>query len=138
MAFSPLHESTAPVTQGIQGQVLRLSGNQMPSVGSASLGQAEPVQTVVWIFAGQIPATGSPYWPVSEAQDHPALVVRVSGDEAGRYAAELAAGEYTVFAESGENLYLNRFSGSGNFASVVVEPGQAVELDLQNTEAASF
>ncbi|HEY9737391.1 MAG TPA: carboxypeptidase-like regulatory domain-containing protein [Trichocoleus sp.] len=137
MSLSPAAHSSPLPAQGIHGQVVRLSGNHMPGVGPSS-GSREPVQTCLWIFSGSIPAAGNPYWALSEARNHPALVTQVASDADGRYSVSLPPGEYTVLAEYDDSLYLNQFSGSGHFATVTVHPSQVSELNLHNTEAAYF
>jgi hypothetical protein len=130
--------------QGIQGTVQRLSGDFMPRIGEPGIGdrslqrRIEPVQTTVWIFSGRIPSQGSPRWSVSEARQHPALLQQVETDANGQFAVSLPPGEYTVFAQYEDELYLNGFLGDGSYATVQVEPGQTIELLLENTEAAVF
>lgn len=134
-------DDTQPIsiTQGIQGRVSRLSGDQMPSIGEqANSGSTEFIQTTIWIFSDRIPGNGSPQWPISEAEQHPNLVRQVESSPDGCYWVELPPGEYTIFAQYGEILYLNSFQGDGSYASVEVIPNQLVEWDLTNTENAFF
>ncbi|MGF1568494.1 MAG: carboxypeptidase-like regulatory domain-containing protein [Nodosilinea sp.] len=128
---------SAPLRQGIQGQVTRLSGNHMPSPNPNS-GQRENVQTTVWIFAGRIAGPGPAPWPVAEAEQHPGLVGRVESDRNGHYAMALPVGEYTLLAQYEDYLYLNSFQGDGSYQSVQVTPNQVVEFNLINTENAFF
>ena len=133
-----------PDEQGIQGTVQRLSGDFMPRMSAPGIGTRspqrtiEPVQTTVWIFAGRIPSQGSPRWAVSEARQHPALIQQVETDANGQFSVSLPAGEYTVLAQYDDELYRNGFWGDGSYATVQVEPGQMIEILLENTEAAVF
>ncbi|HEY9881413.1 MAG TPA: hypothetical protein V6D29_23360 [Leptolyngbyaceae cyanobacterium] len=138
MVNSSNRAAQAPPEQGIQGQVLWLDGNQMPSSTPTDTETASPVKTTLWIFSGKIAAPSGPTWPICEARCHSALVATIESDDLGYYTAALAPGEYTLLAEYGEVLYLNRFSGSGHFASVTVQPGKISEFNLHNTEAAYF
>ncbi|WAL60048.1 carboxypeptidase-like regulatory domain-containing protein [Thermocoleostomius sinensis] len=130
--------------QGIQGTVQRLTGDFMPRIGEPGIGtrspqaRIEPVQTTVWIFTGRIPSHGSPRWAVSEAQQHPALLQQLETDANGQFSVALPPGEYTVFAQYEDELYLNGFLGDGSYATVEIEPGQTIEVLLENTEAAVF
>lgn len=121
--------------QGIQGQVKQLTGNHMPGQGR---GNAKPVQTTIWIFKGHIPGRGSPTWPITEAEHHPSLVQQVESDRNGHYSAKLPPGEYTIFAQYDEALYLNAFQGDGSYKNVTVTPDQTTQLDLINAENAFF
>ncbi|MBD2036172.1 hypothetical protein H6F76_14215 [Leptolyngbya sp. FACHB-321] len=124
--------------QGIQGVVQKLGGNQMPTVGSTVANGPQPIQTTVWIFSGQISNPGSPQWPIAQARQHPSLLGWVKSDTKGVFSVGLPSGEYTLFAEYGANLYLNSFLGNANYQSVQVIKHQITELNLVNTEDASF
>lgn len=124
--------------QGVSGVVTRLQGNQMPMVGHTnSRTPPSPVSTQVWIFSGRIPGKGT-QWSVSEAQKHPNLVRRVQSDAQGKFFVSLPPGEYTFFAQYGDNLYLNSFLGDGSYQSVQVSEGKVTEIRLVNTEGAVF
>ena len=150
MYQSPMSEMTQPSfiqdiqAQGIQGQVTQLSGDYMPRLSpSAEAFTFNPpshskVQTQIWIFAGRIPGSSSPQWPVARADEHRSFVRTVESDAEGRYTVALDPGEYTVFAQYGDMLYLNAFQGDGSFQSVTVNPEEIVNLDLVNTSGATF
>ena len=132
-----------PFNQGIQGQVIQVSGDYMPHLSSqrADLSNDQPsnrVQTKVWIFAGQILGTGSPQWSVASAIHHPNFVRSVESDRQGHYSVSLSPGEYTVFAQYDATLYLNAFQGNGSFKTVIVNEGEIVDLDLVNISNAIF
>lgn len=128
---------------GIQGKVMRQSGDFMPRIRVPSAkpmpprNQTQPVQTTVWVFSGRIPAEGT-RWPVSDAENHPQLVGTVKSKADGSFAIALPPGEYTLFAQDGSDLYLNAFAGDGNYATVQVKPGEATPLSLVNNEQATF
>lgn len=125
--------------QGIQGKVTRIGGNHMPSnIDQPETAGPEFIQTTIWIFAGQVAGTGSPRWSVADAQQHARLVRQVESDLDGCYSVELAPGEYTVFAQYDNALYLNAFQGNGSYKSVNVLPNQVLEMDLINSENALF
>jgi hypothetical protein len=121
--------------QGIQGQVVRLEGNRMPEVGTQRSPQS--VSTLVWVFTGQIQSQGK-RWPISEALNHPNWRATVVSDPSGKFKIGLPQGEYTLFAQDGDNLYLNLFTGDGTYKTAQVHEGQLTELTLMNTEQATF
>lgn len=126
-------------SQGISGFVVYLSGNQMPTNQSdQSRGNSQPVRTKIWIFSGKILSTGSPRWPLDKAQKHPRLIGWTMSDANGKFQVGLPSGEYTVLAEYGTDLYLNKFLGDGSFASVQVINNQVTEVQLFNDENAAF
>lgn len=132
-----LKEMLSPA-QGVSGFVVRLRGNQMPTVGSNRLRiEPEPISTVVWVFSGRIQGKG-PRWAVSEASQNPNLVKRVRSDAQGKFFVSLLPGEYTLFAEYDSNLYLNSFLGDGSYASVQVIAGKVTQTRLLNSERAAF
>lgn len=124
--------------QGVSGFVMRLQGNQMPTVGSSrSKSEPEPVSTDVWVFSGRIKSKG-PRLSVTQASEYPSLVNRVHSDQQGKFFVSLPPGEYTLFAQYGSNLYLNSFLGDGSYASVQVVQGKVTQTRLVNTEKAVF
>lgn len=133
-----LNEMLSPAQEGISGFVVRLQGNQMPTVGSNRVGiEPEPISTVVWVFSGRIQGKG-PRWAVPEASQNPNLVKRVCSDAQGKFFVSLLPGEYTLFAQYNSDLYLNSFLADGSYASVQVIAGKVTQTRLLNTERAAF
>ncbi|BAZ39348.1 hypothetical protein NIES4101_53000 [Calothrix sp. NIES-4101] len=125
-------------TQGVSGTVVRVTGNQMPSVGeNRQRSKPQPVKTNVWVFSGRIPAKGTRV-SVTEAKQNFKLVTQVKTDKNGKFFVKLPSGEYTIFAQYGNDLYLNSFLGDGSFKSVQVNEGKITETRLVNSENASF
>lgn len=122
--------------QGIQGQVLRLSGNLMPSLDRRPAPQ--PIQTKIWIFVGRVKGPGSPRWSLQQATQHPSLFGWVASDALGQFEVGLPTGEYTLLLEEGSDLYLNHFLEDGSYAAIQVDSLQVREIHLANTEAAVF
>ena len=123
--------------QGVSGLVVRLQGDQMPTVGASIPSKPEPVSTDVWVFSGRIQSKG-PRWSITEASKHSNLVTRVHSDRQGEFFVSLPPGEYTLFAQYGSHLYLNSFLGDGSYTSVQVTPGKVTKTRLANTEGATF
>ena len=142
--------------QGIVGVVLSWRGDLMPRIlpenePVTTNSKITPIATRIWIFTGNVrpspmqnwpqefaPAPISPHLPLSEAVKLPNRLGWVMSDKDGRFQVGLPVGEYTLLAEYGDNLYLNLFSGDGNFATVQVKPQQITAVELRNTENATF
>jgi Subtilase family len=77
-------------------------------------------------------------WAISAAKQHPKLIGQAMTNAQGEFAIALPPGEYTLFARYGAHLYLNSFMGDGSYSTVEVKPGIASEVDLVNTEGATF
>ncbi len=127
--------------QGIHGQVLRFSGNQMPTQMTSlarSRPAPQPIQTKIWIFTGRVMSPGSPRWPLQQAVHHPSLLGWVLSDDLGDFEVGLPPGDYTLLLEVGSDLYLNHFLEDGSYAAIQVDSLQVREIQLANTEAAVF
>jgi hypothetical protein len=131
-------EAQREQTQGVRGAVTRITGNQMPSIGeNRQRSKPQPVKTSVWVFSGRIPAKGTSL-SITEAKQNFKLVTQAKTDKNGKFFVKLPPGEYTIFAQYGNNLYLNSFLGDGSFKSVQVTEGKVTEIRLVNSENASF
>lgn len=107
----------------------------MPGPGSRR-GNTENLSVPVRVFQGRLsPTTGRPSSPV------PAGAVEVasttSADD-GSYQLDLAPGEYTVVAEIDGLLYLNSFSGAGEWSPVTVSAGAYTRHDICDSSKAAF
>ncbi len=122
--------------QGIEGKVVRLSGNQMPGFGIERQ-EPEAIATAVWIFTGAI-AGESPHWSVSQASQHPQWRATILSGDDGSFKVGLPPGDYTLFAQYETELYLNAFSGYGCYQTVQVKTGQMTTVELVNSEAATY
>ncbi|MEB3311093.1 MAG: hypothetical protein VKJ02_12735 [Snowella sp.] len=124
--------------QGIAGKVLRLKGNQMPTIDSSvKRNSPEFIRTSVWIFTGRIPASNI-RWPIVKAQKHPSLLRQIHSNKNGEFFVELPSGEYTLFPQYDADLYLNAFLADGSYATVYVEKDKVSTVELVNTENAFF
>lgn len=137
----PMSEQTevkSSEKQGIQGEVVQITGDQMPTIGTTKQRTPpQPVETTVWIFADTIPAT-SPRIPISQIQSQFQVLQKVKTDNQGRFFVELPPGKYTLFAQYGEDLYLNSFAGDGSYSTVEVMANQTSRVRLVNSETATF
>ena len=117
--------------QGITGKVLKLKGDFMPGPEPAK-GTREPLPVPVWVFKGTVKVFEKP------DPKHPSLIKTVQADKDGTYRVGLPPGEYTVVAEIDGKLYLNRFTGDGNWATVKVEADKWTTFNIEDTSGAAF
>jgi hypothetical protein len=131
--------------QGVKGDVLSLSGNYMIGANRSKT-KSTPVATRIWIFSGKVmpslsalnsSAPPSTRWPLRDAQKRPNFIGWTTSDAKGKFQVGLKPGEYTLFAEYGQDLYLNLFSVDGSYSSIQVKPNKFTELQLINSENSS-
>jgi hypothetical protein len=122
--------------QGVTGYVIKKSGNYFPPVRpDRTSAKSEPIATRVWIFSGKI-SRNSTQWSLNDARKHPSLLGWTMSASNGQFMVGLKPGEYTLLAEYGTELYLNRWGMDGNYSSIQVEAGQIKEIELINDKDA--
>ncbi len=121
--------------QGVRGQVVKLTGNHMPTVGvgGGGRGQRKPLaNTPVWVLKGRCK-------PVSLIRTvRSKAVARVLTSKDGSYAVALPAGRYTVVAEIDGKLYLNSYNGESQWSSIEVTEDGWVDWKIEDTREAAF
>lgn len=136
MATSPTDTSTAPtkITQGIQGQVLWLEGNLMPSIreeGDPSPApKAEGIQRTIYIYE-LAKREEAVYEDGFFSGIQVKLVKKVETDAQGYFTIPLDTGSYSLFVEEEQGLYANQFDGEGNIQPVQVAPDSITQLELK-------
>jgi hypothetical protein len=140
LLLMPHSQNAEMPMQGIQGHVFQLSGNHMPTFATAPMpsAQVQPYETRVWIFQGSVASKGAERWPLAYAKYHPNLLTKVATDAQGEFMVELDPGEYTLFLETGEDLYLNEFMGNGDYATTEVVANQTKTVNLRLMAEAFF
>ncbi len=118
--------------QGLQGQVVKLSGNFMPGPGPRPGGTRTPLAVLVHVFRGKVKPFGAP------DRKHAQLVTVVQADKDGRLKVALPPGEYAAVAEIDGKLYLNLYDGDGHWGTVQVQPGRWTTFDIEDTTDAAF
>jgi hypothetical protein len=131
--------------QGIKGHVVKLSGNHMPPARPPHA-KTELIATKVWIFSGKIrsyiddPSNKilvqkiQQRWSLKEARKHPSLLGWTTSNSQGYFQVGLPPGEYTLFAEYADYLYLNAFNTDGSYGSIQIKEDQLIQIRLINNE----
>ncbi len=126
------------LTQGIEGRVYRLSGNQMPSPGrKPSLGRG--IATTLYIYEltnlNQVSRLGqSTFYRLIRTK----LLHTIQSDSNGHFQAYLPAGRYSLFVKQDELFYANLFDDKGNIAPVQVYAQQMTKVEFKIDYDASY
>lgn len=114
--------------QGIAGEVLWLSGNQMPGPGkvnSPGLG----VKREIYIHkVATLKDTEQRDGFFSEIRTE--LVTTVTSASNGSFKVDLPPGEYSVFVKEAKGFFANLFNDKGQINPVVVKPGEFTWLTI--------
>lgn len=120
IAVSTLHLTACE--QGIKGQVLWLSGNQMPGPGTA---KRPPHGIKRNIFVHK--ATGLTDVTQNDrfySNIRTELVAKTTSDKDGFFKIDLPPGEYSIFVEEPGGYFANLFDEKGRINVVKVNPGK--------------
>ncbi|PWT72852.1 MAG: hypothetical protein C5B59_14780 [Bacteroidetes bacterium] len=118
-------------TQGIEGHVFRISGNQMPSP-DVKPRAPRGIQTTVYIFEltnlSQVEREGQSAFYRSISTK---LIKTTKSDGSGFFKVKLPPGHYSLFTKKDSLFYANLFDGSNNIAPVQVTPGKMSRIDIR-------
>lgn len=131
-------EQQAPIEQGITGQVLWKSGNQMPSPDAPPPSKGRGVQRIVYVYEltnGNQATTTDGVFHTNIQTD---LVTQVATDADGNFAVSLAPGKYSLFTKEENGLYANLFDGEMNIFPVEVQRGQVINVEFVINYKASY
>ncbi len=129
--WSGCKSSSQKTTQGLQGKVLNVSGNQMPSPDNPK-NPPQGLQTTLYIFEltnlNQVVRVDQSAFYRS-VKSKLVKEVKTSGD--GTYSITLPVGWYSVFVKRNAEYYANSFDEKNNIAPVQVEKGKMTYLDIK-------
>jgi hypothetical protein len=119
-------QAAGPITQGINGYIYQVTGNQMPMKGKPVQRHGKGIVREVWIYQattaqqvqGQIPLFN---------KINTRLAIKVTSDSTGHYQAALPAGLYSVFVKEGEQFFASETDGPG-----IINPAQVVADKVTN------
>jgi hypothetical protein len=131
---------TAPVPktlQGIEGRVLKVSGNLLPST-RAKPSSLPGIATTIYIYEATnlkevTQLNSSPFYQFIKTK----LITTVQSDSTGHFLVQLPAGNYSVFTKINNFFYANSFDENNNIALVKVEEGKlsttTIKMDAEAT-----
>lgn len=139
--FKPLPEmntnkqhSSQNLQQGIQGQVIWLEGNLMPTIQEEATDSSKPqgkgVARTVYIY--ELTHRDEAKFQdgfFSDIDENP--IAQVDSDENGYFSAQLMPGKYSVLVEEKQGLYANLFDGEGHIHPVQVYPDSVSHIEVK-------
>ena len=141
IAFSswiPLISQQLPKTQGLEGHVYRISGNQMPSPDIKPKAP-KGIKTTLYIFdltnLNQVTRQNqSAFYAAVRTK----LIKKIETDTNGYFKVNLPTGNYSLFTKKGELFYANTFDGNNNIAPVQVLPKKITQVEVKMDYDASY
>jgi len=137
MACIGQHHLQKQTISGVEGQVLELIGNAMPSKGKPAV-KGRPMVTKIYI-----------YQPLHLAQlenqngafcnkINGVLIDSVVSDSVGHYHIVMKPGQYSVVVGYGNGFFVPYFSGLDGVAYITIEPNNTVLLNITVNQKASY
>ncbi|MBF9255499.1 carboxypeptidase regulatory-like domain-containing protein [Pontibacter sp. 172403-2] len=131
-------EQQAPIEQGITGQVLWVSGNQMPSPDAPQSSGKRGIQRTVYVYELTNSSQATTTDGVFHTNIQTKLVTQVTTDAEGNFAVSLPPGKYSLFTKEENGLYANLFDGEMNIFPVEVQKGQVTNVEFVINYKASY
>jgi len=130
LSFLPLLSIAQSKSQGINGDVRWLEGNQMPGPGVKST-SGKPVVREIYIYtAVKAEQTTSGDSPAFVDKVNVKLVKRIKTRKDGTFCLSLKPGKYSIFTMEADGLWANTFDGEGYINPVTVEPCQYATIHI--------
>lgn len=120
------------LTQGIEGQVTEIRGNQMPLKGAAP-SSPKPLSTTIYFYE---PTTLEQVTPISEGAPiytkiNTRMVTSVTTDSLGNFKVALPIGVYSVFVAYEKRFFANLFDEQQNIQLVTVEENRVTRFNIE-------
>ena len=117
-------------TQGIEGRLLWLAGNQMPSTEPRNSAAGSPVQRTVLIYElthrDQCTRGDRLYTNIDSE-----MVAKVESDSLGYFMATLPVGNYSIFTQEELGYFANRFNAQGHINPIAVTKGRITTITIK-------
>ena len=127
----------APIEQGISGQVLWVSGNQMPSP-DAPPSKGRGVERTLYIYELTNASQANTTEGVFHTNIQTNLVTQVVTDANGNFAVSLKPGRYSLFSKEEKGLFASIYDGEMNINPVEVQQGQVTQVEFLINYQASY
>ncbi|HLY68289.1 MAG TPA: hypothetical protein VKR53_01090 [Puia sp.] len=128
---SKINDSTNKISQGIEGHVYFISGNQMPSPNRKPA-SPKGIKTTLYIYQltniNQVNRQGQ---SVFYAAIKTKLITKIESDTTGQFAVQLQPGRYSLFTKKGALFYASIFDKDNNIAPVAVFTGKITKAEVR-------
>lgn len=114
--------------QGIKGEVLWLSGNQMPGPGKLTKPKKGIVREILVYNAVRLQDVEQTNGFFSSIKTD--LVAKTKSDSKGCFKIKLPPGQYSVFIKEPQGLYANLYNQDGQLNYIEVKPKQYSTLTI--------
>ena len=130
-------KSTIALSEGIQGYIYKVSGNQMPMKGKPGKAKGKSIVSELWIYKATTLQQAQGSMPLF-SKINTLLAVKVKSDSTGYYQAALPAGVYSVFVKEGDQLFAAETDGQGILNPAVVTAGKITSRNITLTTGALY
>jgi hypothetical protein len=125
------HQSASPISQGIEGHIYFVSGNQMPSPNKKP-SRPKGIKTTLYVYEltniNQVTRQGQ---SVFYSFVNTKLVSRAESDSNGYFTVPLKPARYSLFTKKGDLFFAGIFDVYNNIAPTEVLPGKITEVDVR-------
>lgn len=125
------------ISQGIEGYIYELTGNQMPMKGKPTNSNKRGVKREVYIYRATTTKQTRGNAPLFDAVNTP-LIIKIMSDKNGHYKAGLPTGSYSVFIKEDGKLFAAETDGPGILNPITVTPNTFTRRDITITVNAAF
>ncbi|HSZ87148.1 MAG TPA: hypothetical protein VK787_14040, partial [Puia sp.] len=126
-----IKDSTNKISQGIEGHVYFISGNQMPSPGRKP-SSPKGIKTTLYIYQltniNQVTRQGQSVFYSAVITK---LITKVESDTTGYFKVQLEPGSYSLFTKKGALFYASIFDKDNNIAPVQVLAGKITKAEVR-------
>jgi len=132
------YPSSHPASQGIEGHIYRVSGNQMPSP-DVKPSRPKGIKTALYIYPitnlSQVSRKGSSaFYTTIQTK----LVKKIMSDTNGYFNAKLPVGIYSLFVKVDSLYFANLFDGENNIFPVKVVQNKMTKVDFKMDHDANY
>ena len=126
-----VNKSTQVISEGIEGNIYFISGNQMPSPHKKS-SPPKGIKTTLYIYhltnINQVTRQGQ---SVFYSSVNTKLVKKIESDTTGYFKVHLSPGCYSLFTKKGALFYANIFDQYNNIAPAEVIAGKITKVEIR-------
>jgi hypothetical protein len=128
---SKIKDSKNKISQGIDGYIYFVAGNQMPSPGK-KLPSPKGIKTTLYIYRltniNQVIRQGQ---SVFYSAVNTKLITKIESDTTGYFKVQLEPGGYSLFTKKGTLFYASIFDKDNNISPVQVLAGKITKAEVR-------